>query len=135
MLEGYDCGFYVEEKNWRLLIRNIRRKVNTMFTGPTGTGKTELIRMIGEKLGLEVSVFDMGSMFDPTVQMLGSHRLAAGTSVFDYAPFAKAVQKPGIILLDELSRAPISTNNLLFTCLDSCRSLPVEQAALPRRPR
>ncbi len=123
-----DCGFYVSESNWQLLIRNIRRKVNTMLTGPTGTGKTQLVRLIGEKLGLEVSIFDMGSMFDPTVQMLGSHRLEAGSSVFDYAPFAKAVQKPGIVLLDELSRAPITTNNLLFPCLDDRRSLPVEQA-------
>lgn len=121
-------GFYVEEKNWNYLVRNIMQHKNTMLIGPTGTGKTELIIKICNILGIGCRIYDMGSMQDPLTDLLGSHRLENGSSVFDYAKFVEDVQKPGVILLDELSRAPLMTNNILFPCLDSRRQLPIEIA-------
>lgn len=121
-------GFYVEEKNWNYLVRNIMQHKNTMLIGPTGTGKTELIIKICNILGIACRIYDMGSMQDPLTDLLGSHRLENGSSVFDYAKFVDDVQKPGVILLDELSRAPLMTNNILFPCLDSRRQLPIEIA-------
>ena len=121
-------GFYVTDNNWNFLVRNILRKTNTILIGPTGTGKTELVLKVADCLGIECSVYDMGSMMDPLTDLLGSHRLMNGNSVFDYAKFTKDIQEPKIILLDELSRAPLTTNNILFPCLDSRRSLPVEIA-------
>lgn len=123
-----DCGFYVDERNWNYLVRNIIRHKNTMLIGPTGTGKTEIVMKICETLGLDCHIYDMGSMQDPLTDLLGSHRLENGSSIFDYAKFVEDVQKPGVILLDELSRAPLMTNNILFPCLDSRRQLPVEIA-------
>ena len=122
-------GFHIADKDWYLLVRNIMSKVNTMMVGPSGTGKTELVLLACKKLGLECNVYDMGSMYDPVSGLLGVHRLQkGGESVFDYAKFTQDIQKPGVILLDELSRAPVTTNNLLFPCLDSRRMLPVEMA-------
>ena len=121
-------GFYVDEKTWNILVRNILKKINTILIGPTGVGKTELVMMIAKALNLECNVYDMGSMIDPLTDLLGSHRLNNGNSEFDYAKFTYDIQKPGIILLDELSRAPLSSNNILFPCLDSRRSLPIEIA-------
>ena len=122
-------GFHIADKDWYLLVRNIKSKVNTMMVGPSGTGKTELVLLACKKLGLECSVYDMGSMYDPVSGLLGVHRLQkGGESVFDYAKFTQDIQKPGVILLDELSRAPVTTNNILFPCLDSRRMLPVEMA-------
>lgn len=122
-------GFYVNEKDWYLLVRNIKSKINTMMIGPTGTGKTELVMLACKKLGIRCSVYDMGSMYDPVSGLLGVHRLKkGGESVFDYAQFTQDIQKPGVVLLDELSRAPVTTNNILFPCLDKRRSLPVEMA-------
>lgn len=122
-------GFYVDKDNWYLLLRNITNQVNTMLVGPTGTGKTELVMMACKRLGIRCSVYDMGSMYDPVAGLLGVHRLQeGGVSVFDYAKFTKDIQEPGVILLDELSRAPVMTNNILFPCLDSRRKLPVEIA-------
>ena len=121
-------GFYVEEKNWNYLVRNIMQHKNTMLIGPTGTGKTELIIKICNILGIDCHIYDMGSMQDPLTDLLGSHRLENGSSIFDYAKFVDDVQKPGVILLDELSRAPLMTNNILFPCLDSRRQLPIEIA-------
>ena len=122
-------GFYVDSENWYLLLRNITNQVNTMMIGPTGTGKTELVLLACERLGIDCHVYDMGSMYDPVAGLLGVHRLQkGGESVFDYAKFTQDIQKPGVILLDELSRAPVTTNNILFPCLDSRRTLPVELA-------
>lgn len=42
--------------------------------------------------------------------------------------FSQDIAKPGVVLLDELSRAPVTTNNILFPCLDSRRTLPIEIA-------
>lgn len=122
-------GFHIAEKDWYLLMRNIKSKVNTLMVGPSGTGKTELVLLACRKLGLDCHVYDMGSMYDPVSGLLGVHRLQkGGESVFDYAKFTQDIQKPGVILLDELSRAPVTTNNILFPCLDSRRMLPVEMA-------
>ena len=124
-----DEGFHISEKDWYLLVRNIKSKVNTMMVGPSGTGKTELVMLACKKLGIDCHVYDMGSMYDPVAGLLGVHRLQkGGESVFDYAKFTLDIQKPGVILLDELSRAPVTTNNILFPCLDSRRMLPVEMA-------
>lgn len=123
-----DSGFYIEERNWNFLVRNILKQTNTILIGPTGTGKTEIIRFICDKLGMPCHIYDMGSMQDPLTDLLGSHRLENGSSIFDYAKFVSDIQQPGVILLDELSRAPLTANNILFPCLDSRRTLPVEIA-------
>lgn len=123
-----DDGFFIGQTEWELLIRNSIRKKPTMLTGPAGTGKTELVMLACKKIGLDCHVYDMGSMMDPISGLLGVHRLENGGSVFDYAKFTEDVQKPGVILLDELSRAPATTLNILFPCLDSRRMLPVEIA-------
>ena len=121
-------GFYVKDTDWYLLIRNILTKTATMMTGPSGSGKTELVSLAGKKLGLEVCIYNMGTMLDPISGLLGVHRLVQGGSVFDYAKFTEDIQKPCIILLDELSRAPLSANNILLPCLDSRRELPIDIA-------
>ena len=118
-------SFYVEDKNWKYLVRNIMRHKPTILTGPTGTGKTELILMACKQLGIDCEVHDMGAMQDPLTDLLGCHRIKNGNSTFDYAKFVYDVQKPGVVLLDELSRAPLMTNNILFPCLDNRRELPL----------
>lgn len=125
---GIESGFYIEDSKWNILVRNIMRHKNTMLTGPTGTGKTDVIIRICKALDIPCRIYDMGAMMDPLTDLLGSHRLENGSSKFDYAKFVKDIQEPGVILLDELSRAPVMTNNILFPCLDDRRVLPVEIA-------
>lgn len=125
---GIESGFYIEDSKWNFLVRNIKRHKNTMLTGPTGTGKTDVIIRICKALDIPCRIYDMGAMMDPLTDLLGSHRLENGSSKFDYSKFVKDIQEPGVILLDELSRAPVMTNNILFPCLDDRRVLPVEIA-------
>lgn len=121
-------GFFMTDENWKLLVRNIKRQVNTMIIGPTGTGKTSCVREVCNRLEIELHVFDMGSMIDPISSLLGVHRLEKGKSIFDFAKFTQVIQKPCVILLDELNRASLGSNNILFPCLDDRRELSIEIA-------
>ena len=121
-------GFYMPKDDWGILVRNVLKHTNTMILGPAGCGKTSCIKILCDKLGLNLNIFDMGSMMDPISSLLGVHRLENGESIFDYAKFTRVIQEPGVILLDELSRAPQSAMNILFPCLDDRRSLSIEIA-------
>jgi MoxR-like ATPase len=121
-------GFYVSDEDWRVLVRNIRNHVNTMIVGPTGCGKTSVVQEICKRMGKKLHIFDMGTMVDPISSLLGVHRLEKGASVFDYAKFTQVIKEPCVILLDELSRSPLTTMNILFSCLDDRRNLNIEIA-------
>ena len=121
-------GFYVSDEDWTILVRNIQKHVNTMIVGPTGCGKTSVVQEICKRMGKKLYIFDMGTMVDPISSLLGVHRLEKGASIFDYAKFTQVIKEPCVILLDELSRAPLSTMNILFSCLDDRRNLNIEIA-------
>ena len=121
-------GFYIDPAKWKLLKRNIEKHVNTMLIGPTGCGKTSIVKLICKELGLPLYIFDMGACTDPISTLLGVHRLQKGESIFDYAKFTQVIQEPCVILLDELSRSSIGSNNILFPCLDDRRTLNVDIA-------
>lgn len=121
-------GFYMSDEDWRLLVRNIKKHVNTMIIGPSGVGKTSCVKQACDRLGIPLHIFDMGSMIDPISSLLGVHRLEGGKSIFDYAKFTKVIQEPCVILLDELNRASLACNNVLFPCLDDRRKLSIEIA-------
>ena len=126
-LNGY---FKVSEGTYAIIERNVIRKTNTLLLGPTGVGKTEMISNVASKLGLPLTIFDMGTMSDPIMSLVGTHviKMEDGktTSKFVKSRFSEVIQRPGIVLLDELSRASSTANNLLFPCLDFRKELPME---------
>lgn len=123
-------GFLIEEGNLKVLKHNIKNNVNTMLVGATGVGKTELLYNIAKLLNKEITYFDMGTMTDPIMSLIGNHVISVenGKTISKFAPsrFSEVIQKPGIVVLDELSRASAGSNNLLFPCLDFRRELPME---------
>ena len=44
-------GFYVEDDIWWGLVTNLIDNENTLFKGPTGSGKTQIVRKACEKIG------------------------------------------------------------------------------------
>ena len=122
-------GFFVDKDVWYYLLRNLALNKNTMLIGPTGTGKTELISHLCKVAERDMNVLDMGAMQDPISGLLGVHRLEGDESVFDQSAFTQYVQEDNVIVLDEISRAPSTANNILFPCLDSRRELPLEIAS------
>ena len=128
-LDGF---FKVHKGTYSILRRNILTKENTLILGPTGYGKTELIYHMAKHLKVPLTIFDMGTMTDPIMGLVGTNTIqvenGSTVSKFVKSRFSEAIQKPGIILLDELSRASLQANNLLFPCLDFRRELNMEYA-------
>jgi nitric oxide reductase NorQ protein len=122
--------FVVQEIVYEILKRNIISRTSTLLLGPTGVGKTELVANIAKEMELPLIIFDMGTMSDPIMSLVGTHVVSieegVTTSRFKKSRFSEVIQEPGIILLDELSRASAAANNLLFPCLDFRRELPME---------
>jgi len=124
-----DCGFHIEPDIWYLLVRNVLRGENTLLMGPTGSGKTELLNHLAKAMAKPLYIQDMGTVQDAQSALLGVHRIGKlGHSEFEFAPFVGHIKSGGIVLLDELNRAPLAANNILFPCLDNRRYLPVDVA-------
>ena len=126
-LNGY---FKVEKGTFEILKHNIEFGLNTMLIGATGTGKTEVVANIAKVFDVPLTIFDMGTMTDPVMGLVGTHVITVENGVtkseFKRSRFSELIQQPGIILLDEISRAGAMANNLLFPCLDFRRELPME---------
>ena len=118
-------GFEVKEAIWKLLIRNLKVKQNTLLTGPSGSGKTELVKKLCEVTNTPLTIIAMGGVTDVTEHLVGKLDLdpATGGTKFDWAEFALAIQRPGIILLDEINRIPRGGANILYSVLDNTRTL------------
>lgn len=118
-------GFAVNKRDWYVFLRNIKVRENTLLTGPSGSGKTEIVKKLCEVMNLPLTIISMGSITDPTEQFVGKMDLdpATGGTKFDWADFALAIQRPGVILLDEINRIPRGGANAIFSCLDKTRTL------------
>lgn len=128
-LNGY---FKMSLGNYKILHNNIINGVNTMLIGPTGFGKTEVVSNMAQVLDMPLTIFDMGTMTDPIMGLVGTHVITVKDgktfSEFRKSRFSDIIQQPGIILLDEISRASATANNLLFPVLDYRKELSMEYA-------
>lgn len=122
-------GFYVTDETWWPLMLDLIDNQPVFYKGPAATGKTELCILACKKLGIPYEVFDMGSMYDPISELLGVHRMGKNhESVFEYSNFAKAIQREGVVILDEITRAAPTVINVLLPVLDGRQELRVEMA-------
>ena len=116
-------GFSIDSRRWEMAMTFIHNHDNLLLTGPSGTGKTELVLLACKRLGLECRKYNMGTMSDPMSALLGVHRIKDGKSVFEPSQFLEDIQRPGVVLLDEINRAPLNALNYLMSCLDGTREM------------
>ena len=125
-----DDGWYVDKDLWYFLLRSIKKQKNILMIGASGSGKTELIRFMVEKINKNLSIFDM-AVSNPNKTFCGNLRADGGNTYFQLARFAEKIQQEGLILMDELSRAVPTANNIFLPVLDGRRTLYIEEAIDP----
>lgn len=125
-----DHGIYIDPLKWSQIIFNLNLNKNTLLVGPSGTAKTYIASYLSSITSSSLTTLDMSTTFDPVTSLIGTHRhnMDKGGSYFDRAPFTYALQKPGHILLDELTRATPQALNILFPVLDWRRELYMDMA-------
>ena len=123
-------GFHIDDLVWQILVCNLAAHENTLIYGPTGTGKSELVRILCEKTGTPYTFISMGNITEPSEQLVGKLDLdpATGGTKFDWADFALAIQRPGVVLLDEINRFPRHGGASLLSVLGPQRCLPAPSA-------
>ncbi|MDA3822333.1 MAG: MoxR family ATPase [Bacteroidales bacterium] len=123
-------GFYISKKLWKELIRHMARRKNILLMGDSGIGKTEIVAFLAESFSKPLHVHDMGATQDPIASLIGVHRIGKdGTSVFDVAKFVDDISGPNVVLFDEINRAPLNSNNILFPLTDRRRELDMSIAS------
>ena len=127
-----DDGWYVDKDLWYFLLRSFKKRKNVLLIGSSGSGKTDLIRLMMPKLKKHLSVFDM-AVSNPNKTFCGNLRADNGSTYFQLSRFAKEIQNEGLILMDELSRAAPTANNIFLPVLDGRRTLYIEDAIDPKQ--
>jgi MoxR-like ATPase len=111
------------EKELHMMIIAHQARKNILLEGEIGTGKTTLARAIAMKFdknfhrveGTEdlYSTTLIGTWQPPILIQKGYIEEA-----FEFGPLSKAMMEGGCLFINEINRAPESTQNLLLTALD-----------------
>ncbi len=119
--EFIDEGNYIEN-----IMIALEENHNVLIIGPTGTGKTHIIRYIAQELELpmlEVS-FTLGT---DTTDLIGRYELKAGKTEWVYGPLPQAMKYGTIFYADEINMARPDIVSRLHGCLDDRRSIVVSE--------
>lgn len=110
----------LDELRWKYAVRSVIRSQNMLVVGPTGSGKTMMVKWLAEALERPLHIFNLGSTQDPRASLIGNtHFDSEKGTFFSQSPFIEAIQQENaIILLDELSRANPEAFNILMSVLD-----------------
>jgi len=92
---------YILPDEYGLVKKLIKNKVNVLLSGPAGCGKTRMVREIARTLGKEFFTISFAGGLR-YAQVFGSTHLVGGSSAWVPGPLLQAVQKPGVVLIDEI---------------------------------
>lgn len=94
---------------------------NIFMFGEKGSGKTDGAAHLADIVGLEFTKWDAASMTDPE-SWFGTREVVVedGASVTRYTPsdFVNALQKPGVLFVDEMNRTGDDIRQVLLPVLD-----------------
>lgn len=97
-----------------------------MLTGDPGTGKTELTKRLAQAHGLPFHRVNVGAIRTPR-DWFGHWEFIGGQTVFIQSEFVDAIQRPGIVALDEFNRVTPDIHNSIYTILDHNREVFIEE--------
>ena len=103
------------------LNRDHKTVANLIFAGPTGVGKTEVVKQLSHHLGLKLLRFDMSEYMEPhtVAKMIGAPPGYVGHEQGGLLT-DKVHQTPhSIVLLDEIEKAHPDVLNILLQVMDN----------------
>jgi len=112
-------GFYVTPENWEAACYAALEAKHLLMIGPTGSGKSELSWHVAASTGLELEPFNFGAMSEARTALIGSTHLSTEKGTyFNESRFVRAVQRRGMLLWDEITRAPEDAFNIILPLMD-----------------
>ncbi|MBW1799377.1 MAG: AAA family ATPase [Deltaproteobacteria bacterium] len=95
---------YIKPKIWDEVVSLIKAKINVLISGPAGCGKSRMVSEVAKALNQNCFCvsFSGGVRY---AQAFGTTQINGGKSHWEPSQLLKAVQKPGIVLLDEIFAA------------------------------
>lgn len=122
-------AFYVPSSTWEAVSTSYNCGLHTLIMGPSGSGKSELVHWFGASVNVGVEVFNFGAMSEARTSLIGQTHFDPAKGTF-FAPsrFIDAVQRAGIILLDEITRAPRDAFNIILPLLDSQAYVAIDES-------
>lgn len=154
--------FHVDDQVWRGVCHAIRHNRRLLLKGPSGQGKSELVTFAHKAINLDIVQaaqaknkdvdldtlptrdlvsLNFGAMSDPRMALIGKTDFDPNTGTyFTPSPFLKGIQTPRtILLLDEVTRAPVKAQNILLTAMDrqgyirADEAIPAQSITRPER--
>lgn len=119
--------FYLPQGNELSLFEHAyRHRLPLLIKGPTGCGKTRLVRHMAERLGRPL--YTVACHDDLTAaDLVGRHLIGDSGTFWSDGPLTRAVREGAICYLDEVVEARKDTTVVLHPLTDDRRILPLER--------
>jgi MoxR-like ATPase len=107
---------------------------NLLFKGPSGCGKSESAEDLARRAGLPFYKIDAPSITDPEA-WFGTREVIDGekgpVTVYHESLFAKAIQTPCVLLIDEVNRVSDAVRQIILGLTDKSRQVTNPLTGLP----
>jgi cobaltochelatase CobS len=100
-----DPSYVVQQEEAARLVAAIVDGDKVLMTGPTGSGKSSLVKYVCAKLGLPFIRVNMSADVESS-QLFGTLVLRDGATVFEDGPITDAVRNGAVLLIDEWELMP-----------------------------
>ncbi|SHK82540.1 AAA family ATPase [Desulforamulus aeronauticus] len=118
--------FWVDAEKLSIIQDLMFSGINVMLTGDPGTGKTDLTKRLAQAHNLPFHRVNVGAIRTPR-DWFGHWEFIGGQTVFIPSEFVEAIQRPGIVALDEFNRVTPDIHNSIYTILDHNREVYIEE--------